>query len=154
MSSDDAVFRITEPEFAKSLTGNKLLIWETWLAFTRGDHEAGLANMAEDVTWLIPGTMKTSGLKKGKEEVRRLRRSVFKSIFRDLEQTMMGIYGDGNVVVSELRVKGHLRNGQAYGGDSATVWVIENGKIRHVREYTDTQRAMAVNAVLQGTEAP
>ncbi len=149
-ASDDAVFRIDEPAYAASLTGNKRVVWETWLAFTRGDTEAGVANMTEDATWLVPGSMKTSGLREGKDAIRKLRQNIMKVIFNDLHQTMVGIYGDGDIVCSELSSKGHLRNGEPYENASCTVWVFEGGKIKHVREYTDTQRAMAVNAVIRG----
>jgi hypothetical protein len=145
--SDDAVFHLNVPSFAESLTGNKRIAWETLRAFLQGAHEAGMANLADDITWLIPGSMKTSGLLEGKDAVRKFQESVKKAIFRDLERTIAGIYGDGDIVVSEQSAKGHLRNGEPYENASCFVWEFQDGKVKHIREYTDTQKAMAVDAV-------
>lgn len=49
---------------------NKELIKQTWAAFGKGDLKAAFANMADNVSWLVPGNMPgTSGIKKGKDEI-------------------------------------------------------------------------------------
>lgn len=126
---------------------NKKLVRETWEAFWRGDVEAGLLNMSDDVTWLIPGTMKTSGLKRGKAEVGRFRRQNL-DIFTELERKIVGLYADGGTVILEVAASGRLKNGKAYENAGCVVWEIENGKILRVREYLDTAKAAAINEVL------
>ena len=67
---------------------NKSLVYDTWQAFWRGDIEAGLANFADDATWLVPGRLKASGIKRGKEEIRRFRESnltVFAALDRKVD---------------------------------------------------------------------
>jgi len=143
--SNSPTSRVTIPDAAQNLTGNKKLVFDTWVLFWRGDVEGGLANMTDDVTWMVPGAMKTSGLKNGKDAVRKFRQNNLK-IFTDIQTKVVGIYQDGNTVVMEMSSEATLWNGEPYENAGITVWEIERGKIRHVREYVDTQKAMAVNA--------
>src|SRR5207245_981446 len=114
----------------RHLQGNKQIVLETWLAFQHGDVEAGLANMTEDVTWLAPGANGLSGLKDGKDALRKFRRGELK-LFTDLHHKVVGIYGDGNTVVMELSSWGHIINGQPYDNAGVTVWDFEGSKIKH-----------------------
>ncbi len=145
--ANDTQWKLTLPKSAESLTGNKKLVFDTWQLFWRGKIEEGLVNMTNDVTWHVPGAMKTSGLKDGKDAVRNFRKSNL-NIFAEQHHTVVGIYGDGNVVVMEMSSKGRLRNGVEYENSGVTVWEVENGKVRRVREYVDTYKAMQVNAVV------
>ncbi len=84
---------------------NKDLVRRTWQAFLEHDVEAALANMADDVVWLIPGRMELSGAKHGKDEIRRLR-SHIPEIFTELHPEIRGIYEDGDTGVMELAAWG------------------------------------------------
>jgi ketosteroid isomerase-like protein len=140
------------PDSVKTVTGNKKLVLDTWLAFWRGDVEAGLANMTDDVTWFNPTSLKVGGMINGKDALRKFRKTVEPhgsyNIFLELHTRIVGIYGDGNTVVLEDTGAGRLKNGQAYENETVKVVEIENGKIKHVREYADTAKAMAVNALV------
>jgi ketosteroid isomerase-like protein len=138
---------VTIPESAQGLTGDKKLVFDTWVAFWRGDVERGLANMTDDVTWLVPGSMKTSGLKDGKDAVRKFRHNNL-SLFSEIHTKVVGIYSDGNTVVMEMSSTAKLKNGQPYENAGITVWDMENGKIKRVREYVDTYKAAALNAMI------
>ena len=150
------LFDVSIPKSVETVTGNKKLVLDTWLAFWRGDVEAGLANMTDDVTWYLPTSLKVGGLIDGKDALRKFRNSVephgSMKIFLELHLRIVGVYGDGNTVVLEDRGKGRLRNGQAYENETVKVVEIENGKIKHVREYADTVKAMAVNALIPESE--
>jgi ketosteroid isomerase-like protein len=102
--------------------------------------------MADDVTWFIPGNMKTSGLKRGKAEVGKFRHNNL-DIFLELQRNVVGLYAEGATVVLEVAASGRLKNGKAYENAGCVVWEIENGKIQRVREYIDTAKAAAINAV-------
>jgi ketosteroid isomerase-like protein len=153
IKSDKTNWDVAIPASAEHLTGNKKLVFDTWRAFWRGDVETGLANMTDDVSWFIPGAMKTSGLKDGKDAVRAFRQGNL-NIFRENHHTVVGVYGDGNTVILELSAKAVLTNGQPYENAGVTVWEIEDGKIRRVREYVDTHKAMAVNALFAKGPSP
>jgi ketosteroid isomerase-like protein len=135
-------------EAVQHAQGKKRIVLETWQDFQKGDVDAGLANMTEDVTWLAPGANKLAGLKDGKAALRSFRKGELK-LFADLHHKVRGLYEDGDTVVMELSSWGHLINGQAYDNAGVTVWDFENGKIKHVRQYVDTVKAMALNALLK-----
>ena len=126
---------------------NKKLVRDAWDAFWRGDIEAGLTCFADDASWVVPGPMKTSGVKRGKEEIRRFRHGNL-NIFAELDRKLVGIYADGDCVILESAVAGRLKNGRPYENAGCAVWEIRNGKVRQVREYLDTARAKAVNDVV------
>jgi uncharacterized protein len=147
-AADHLVVEVTIPEVARHVNGNKKLVLDSWQAFHRGDVEGGLTNMSEDVTWLAPGSGKLSGLKDGKDAVRKFRLGL-RMPFAELHLNMRGLYADGDTVVMELNSRGRLRNGQPYENAGVTVWEIRDGKIAHVREYADTQKALALTAALE-----
>ena len=46
------------------------LITRTWQSVAKGDADAALANMTDEVSWVIPGHLaNVSGLKRGKGDV-------------------------------------------------------------------------------------
>jgi ketosteroid isomerase-like protein len=132
---------------------NKRIVKETWDAFWRGDIEAGVANMSDDITWLAPGSNKMSGLKVGKDAIRQFRFTEL-GVFRDLQRNVLGLYGDGDTVILEVKAEGHLRNGEPYENAGCVVWQLRDGKIAHVRQYVDTQKAMALNALFKEGPGP
>jgi ketosteroid isomerase-like protein len=125
---------------------NKKIVKDTWDAFWRGDIEAGVANMADDITWYTQGAMTMAGTKTGKDAIRKFRFTEL-DVFKELKRTVIGIYGDGNTVVMEMKAVGALRNGEPYENAGVVVWELKDGKIVHVRQYVDTQKAMALNAL-------
>jgi ketosteroid isomerase-like protein len=127
---------------------NKKLVKDTWDAFWRGNIEAGVANMADDIAWFTPGAMAMSGWKRGKDEIRKFRFTEL-DIFLELNRNVIGLYGDGNTVILEVKAEGRLKNGEPYENAGCVVWEIENGKIARVRQYVDTYKAMAINALFK-----
>ena len=124
-----------------SVEQNKELVTKTWHAFVKGDIKAAFANMSDDVSWLIPGKLSLSGLKKGKAAVLDFSRGAAKIFPKGLTTDIRRVYGDGDVVVLELTNKGKVANGRDYENDYCFVFEIEGGKIRRVREYLDTHKA-------------
>ena len=126
---------------------NKKIVKDTWDAFWRGDIDAGVANMSDDIEWFAPGANAMSGVKRGKDEIRKFRFTEL-NVFLELKRTVIGLYGDGNTVIMEAKAEGKLANGDPYDNAACVIWVIENGKVVRVRQYADTQKAMAINKVL------
>ena len=131
-----------------SIEKNKALVIETWQAFWRGDIDAGIDNLADDATWYVPGTNSMSGLKTGKENIRKFRFSG-RSVFAELRRDIVGLYGDGDIVVMEAHAEGTLKNGAPYTNDGCVVWELKDGKVIHVREYVDTLKAVAIDALAE-----
>jgi len=121
------------------------LVLETWHAFWRGEVEAGLRNFAPDATWLVPGSMPASGLKRGREEIGRFRHGNL-DIFAELTREVVAVHAAEDCVTLEVQARGTLRDGRPYENSGCVVWELEDGKIRTVREYVDTHKAMAIAA--------
>lgn len=119
------------------------LVMATWEAFWRGDIAAGLCNMHETATWLVPGDMPTSGLKSGLAEIAAFRRGNI-NIFRSLVRNVRAVHAAPDFVVIESVVEGILSDGRAYENSGCVIWEIRDDKIAHVREYVDTHKAMAI----------
>jgi uncharacterized protein len=125
-----------------SVEGNKQLVSSTWQAFAKGDIKAAFANMSDDVSWLIPGNLPgLSGLRKGKAAILEFARSAAKTFPSGLQTQISRIYGDADTVILELTNRGKLANGRDYENEYCFVFEVEQGRIRRVREYVDTQKA-------------
>jgi len=49
---------------------NKEMVKATWTAFGKGDLKTAFGNMADNVSWFVPGTISgVSGVKRGKDEI-------------------------------------------------------------------------------------
>ena|ERR1017187_8103540 len=51
-----------------------------------------------------------------------------------------GIYADGDTVIVEERMQAALAHGGRYDNDYCFIFELEDGLIKRVREYMDTQR--------------
>lgn len=119
---------------------NKALVTQTWNALVQGDVKAAFANMSDEVSWLIPGNLPVSGLKKGKAGIVEFLRGAAKLFPNGLKSEIHRVYGDGDVVIVELTNRGKLGNGRDYENEYCFIYEIEGGKIRRIREYVDTQK--------------
>jgi hypothetical protein len=54
------------------------------------------------------------------------------------------VYGDGDAVVVELTNRAKTGKGRDYENEYCFVFEVEAGKIRRIREYTDTAKAKAI----------
>ena len=128
-----------------SIESNKALVKTTWTAFAKGDLKTAFDNMAEEVSWLVPGTTPgVSGLKKGKQAIRDFMAGVGQVFPEGLQTEIRKIYGDGDTVIVELTNKAKVSNGKFYENDYCFVFEVENGKVRRIREYADTQKAKEI----------
>lgn len=118
---------------------NKELVLRTWQAMFAGDVKTAFANMSDEVSWLVPGSLQNlGGVKRGKDAIVDLFRSVAKMFPAGLKTEIRRTYADGDTVILELVNRGKLFNGRDYENDYCFVFEIENGKIRRIREYVDT----------------
>ena len=125
-----------------SVETNKQMVKSTWEAFAKGDIKTAFANMSDEVSWLIPGSLSNvSGLRKGKAAILEFARNAAKTFPDGLQTQINRVYGDGETVIIELTNRGKLANGRDYENEYCFVFEVEAGKIRRVREYVDTQKA-------------
>ena len=123
----------------------KQLVLDTWEAFRCGDVKTAFANMTDDVTWWIPGLIAPiAGMKRGKPEIvgfLRWAASTFPSGFRS---EVRGVFADGDTVILELVNRSTTAAGRPYENEYCFVFDLDGEKIHAVREYVDTQKAVAI----------
>jgi uncharacterized protein len=120
----------------------KAFVTNTWNAFGKGDIKAAFANMADNVSWVVPGDMPgVSGLKRGKDEILKFMSGVSQVFPEGLQSEIRKTFCDGDTVIIELTNRGKVSNGKSYENEYCFVFELENGKIRRIREYVDTQKA-------------
>jgi hypothetical protein len=124
---------------------NKRLALDTWEALRSGDVKRAFAHMSDDVTWRIPGSIEPiSGLKRGKGEILGFLRWAARTFPSGFQTEVRGVYGDGGTVIVELVNRSTAANGRPYANEYCFVFEIEDGRIRAVREYVDTQKVVTI----------
>ena len=117
----------------------KELIRSTWhTLLTKGDVEGALRNFADDVEWWICGSLPgTSGLKKGKQDVRAWFSGGPNVFPNGLQTEVRYFHIDGDTVIAEVRNHGQVSNGKTYDNYYCFVFELKNDKIHRIREYVD-----------------
>jgi ketosteroid isomerase-like protein len=133
---------INRSDITMSAEQNKEMVTATWTAFGKGDIKTAFANMADNVSWLIPGsTPGVSGVKRGKDEILKFMASVGNLFPEGLKSEITRAHATEDAVILELTNRGKVSNGKSYENEYCFVFELENGKIRRIREYVDTQKA-------------
>ncbi len=124
---------------------NADLVLTTWSAFLKGDVKAAFANLHDDATWTIPGlNPELSGVRRGKAEIIGFLRGVVKLFPSGLESEVKKVHEAGNTVIVELTNRSTTATGRPYENEYCFVWELEGGKVRAIREYVDTEKAVAI----------
>lgn len=121
---------------------NKEMVKAAWSAIGKGDLKTAFASMADNVSWLIPGNIPgTSGVKRGKDEILKFMSGIGSVFPEGLQTEITKAHATDDAVILELTNRGKVNNGKFYENEYCFVFEIENGKIRRIREYVDTQKA-------------
>jgi uncharacterized protein len=126
---------------------NKRAAMATWKAFASRDPAEIAAMFTEDAEWFAPpGNATAAALNAtkhvmGKADIVQFIAFEFGKLFaRDVKLDFKGLYGDGDIVVVEHRLRATLANGAPYDNDYCFVLEMENGRVRRMREYMDTAK--------------
>lgn len=126
---------------------NKQLVMNAWREFATRDPDRVRGVFTPDAEWLAPPRNATALALDGthhlvgRERIVRFLTSEFGTVFvADVAIDFRGVYADGDTVIVEERMRATLANGGHYDNDYCLVFELEDGRIRRVREYMDTQR--------------
>ena len=126
---------------------SKQLVVNAWQAFATRDPGQVRAVFAPDAEWLAPpGNATALALDGehhlvGRERIVQFLTSDFGRVFvAGVSVDFRGFYADGDTVIVEERMQATLAHGGHYDNDYCFVFELENGLIKRVREYMDTQR--------------
>ncbi|MCK1345446.1 MULTISPECIES: nuclear transport factor 2 family protein [Bradyrhizobium] len=121
-------------------------------AIGRGDSEALLALVSEDIEWIIPGEdWPLAGTHRGHDGVADLLETASKSIETSTEPREFVAQGDRVLVVGFAKGKIKATN-KTFRDDWVFAIAVRNGKLTNIREYVDTQ-ALARAARVSNAQA-
>ena len=119
---------------------NKQLIQNMFAELSKGNADAFLGNMADDVRFTIIGTTKYSGTFNGKQElISKLLGPLSSQLEGGLTITPENFIADGDHVAMQARGQSKTKTGKSYNNTYCQVFRIANGKVKEVVEYLDTE---------------
>jgi uncharacterized protein len=122
-----------------SIEKNVQTVKDFFAAIGRGDREALLALVAEDIEWIIPGEdWPLAGTHRGHAGLADLLQTASKSIETSTEPREFVAQGDRVLVVGFATGKIKATN-KTFKDDWVFAITVRNGKLTNIREYIDTQ---------------
>jgi len=119
---------------------NKQLIQTMFAELSKGNAEAFLGNMADNVRFTIIGTTKYSGTCNGKQElIQKVLAPLTAQLEGGLTITPDNFIADGDYVAMQARGKSTTKTGKSYNNTYCQVFHLANGKVQEVTEYLDTE---------------
>ena len=113
-------------------------------AYGRGDFDTAIKHFAEDATLWIPGRLPFSGTLAGKDAIYRenFLPSAQMSMPGSVSVEIGNVIAEGDRVAAEWVFNRTTLDGRTYRNVFFALFDIEDGKIKSMREYLDTQYAM------------
>ncbi len=128
-----------------SIEENKNLTRQFFDCLNAGDLSGALALMSDDATWWIAGKseqLPAAGLY-SKEKIARLLANMGSQLPNGLKVTLDSLVAEGDKVAVEAESYGELHNGRVYNQQYHFLITIQDGRIKAIKEYLDTQHVYA-----------
>lgn len=120
-------------------TENKRLMQRVFDELAKGNSQALVEVLADDVDWHVTGTTKFSRTYSGKATLmNELVVPLFSQFADQYTTTADRFIADDNYVVVECRGKATTKTGRPYNNKYCFVFRMEDGKVKEVTEYMDT----------------
>lgn len=132
---------------------NVLVVRDAYAAFQRGDIQAILDSLTENVEWLAPPVEPVGGTYHGRDGVAQFFKNVNdNSEFTSFEPREFIAQGDRVVALGHYAAT--VRStGRSYKCDWAMAFTLTGGKISKFQEYTDTAAFVAAQATASSAAA-
>jgi len=119
---------------------NKALMAAIYDELGKGNGRPFVDALADDVTWTITGTTEWSGTWHGKGAVRmRLLDPLFAQFATRYRNRAIRLIAEGDRVVIESRGDVITKSGNPYRNTYCNVFRLENGEVKEITEYCDTE---------------
>lgn len=123
---------------------NKEFVRNMFAELSKGNAEAFLGAMADNVRFTIIGTSKYSGTYNGKQEVvNKLLAPLGAQLEGSLSITPDNFIAEGDFVAMQSHGKATSKNGKPYNNTYCQIFRIANGKVQEMIEYLDTELVTA-----------
>ena len=124
---------------------NKEIIRTMFAELSKGNAEAFLGTLADDVRFTLIGSTQFSGVFNGKQEfIEKVLAPLGAQLEGGLVMHVDNLIAEGDLVVMQGRGESTTKSGQAYNNTYAQVFRLENGKVQEVTEYLDTELVTSV----------
>ena len=118
---------------------NRQLLQRIFQEMSMGDSRPFVSALADDVTWKVMGRTQWSGTYRGKQ-------TVLNELLRQLQSRLADRYrasadriiAEGPYVVVQAHGQAMTTAGTPYNNEYCFIYRIENGQIKEVTEYLDT----------------
>jgi ketosteroid isomerase-like protein len=119
---------------------NKKLMQDMFAELGKGNGDAFLGNMADDIEFTIIGSTKYSGTFKGKKDlVEKLLGPLNAQLEGGITITPENFIADGDTVAMQAKGKSTTKSGKSYDNTYCQVFTFKDGKVQRVTEYLDTE---------------
>jgi uncharacterized protein len=119
---------------------NKELVRNMFAELSKGNAQAFLDTMADNVRFTIIGGTKFSGTFNGKQELlNKLLMPLGAQLEGGLTITPDNFIAEGDYVAMQARGNSRTKSGGTYNNTYCQVFRIANGKVQEVTEYLDTE---------------
>ena len=119
---------------------NKELIRNMFAELSKGNAEAFLGTLADDVRYTIIGSSKYSSTFNGKQDlINRLFGPLTAQLEGGISLTPDNLVAEGEYVAMQAHGKAQSKNGVAYDNTYCHVFRIVGGRVKEVTEYLDTE---------------
>lgn len=128
-----------------SAIDNRKLMQEIFAGLASRNGTLFAERMADDCRWVNIGSNKWSGTYEGKEAVMRDLLGPLRGKLMARSRTVAHrFFADGDYVIVEARGDNLTRDGKAYNNEYCFVFRLSEGRIKEVKEYSDTSLIEAV----------
>src|SRR5690349_9903196 len=119
---------------------NKVRIREIFAQLSAGNSKPYLDALADDVRWTVIGSTRWSGTYRGKRDVvERLLRPVSQFFEPGYKMHLEGMVAEGDHIVVQFRGEVTTKAGVPYNNTYCWVCRMEDGRIKELTEYADTE---------------
>jgi len=119
---------------------NKELIRNMFAELSKGNSQAFLDGMADNVRFTICGTTKFSGTFNGKPElIGKVLGPLSAQLEGGLTITPDNFIAEGDYVAMQARGKSNTKSGGTYNNTYCQIFRIASGKVQEITEYLDTE---------------
>src|SRR5271169_5845675 len=119
---------------------NKELVRNMFAELAKGNAQAFLGNLADNVRFTIIGTTRYSGTFVGKQEfIDKVLAPLSSQLEGGITLTPETFIAEGEYVAMQARGKAQTKSGKSYNNTYCQVFRISNGKVQEVTEYLDTE---------------
>ena len=111
------------------MSENKKIVEKYMEGFRESDHQKILSCLTEDIVWEMPGIYRHVGKEEFDKEIEN------ENFIGSPKIQIIRLVEENNIVIAEGSVQGKMKNGNVLDAVFCDVFLMNNGKIKHLTSY-------------------